>query len=525
KIFSALTPMEGLPPELKIAIFEHLRKRDLLSSALVCRAWRDLAWDKVMWRTFPIRSSGLLEALFGVEESWWKVAVRTNLSDLGLWHITNDLNGQNRDSIPPASDSNRFLAVAAKTGSIRLDVTLIDRFVNLMMDVANSAPGKILFPALHTLDCGEFKEPQGDFAHTVFAGSPIKKIWIDGGHCEKTAIAARRLLSSLLEAHPQLQHVTACEGNMPEGRRIPEFWRLTDLRSLYYEGNITLEEWIKLIQECPRLNKVTIEANIPDASPPNPGPHLAPSLRRLSITEFALLDPAISMLETIEAPHLEALDFDTQLEPLDGATEQRSASRARSAFRLLAERSKNLESLMLVAWIEIGVENLVAFRSLRRLQVTDRTPGCQLDDSGMDSLCRSLPNLREFYLEYTPPHGTERNHAKTTPKSLGSFSRHCKDITYLGLPVTATNPNDFVGSILTELVAFREILERLVLSALILPRDRTKDFVSFLTVQCPKLTYLDIFDVQISDQLVSRSALVRIKLEIEGAYFRSRVAS
>ncbi|KAG8926925.1 hypothetical protein FRC01_008202 [Tulasnella sp. 417] len=505
KIFSALTPMEGLPPELKIAIFEHLRKRDLQSSALVCRAWRDLAWDKVMWRTCTIRYSGLLEVLFGEEEGWWKFA--------------------SGDSIPLTSDSNRFLALAAKTGSIHLDVTLIDRFVNVMMDVANSAPGKILFPALHTLDCGEFGDPQGDFAHTVFAGSPIKTIWIDGGHSLETTIDARRLLSSLLEAHPQLQHVTAYEGNLPEGSRIAEFWRLTDLRSLKYEGNITPGEWIKLIQECPRLNEVTIEGNIPDASPPNLGPHLAPSLRRLSLTELAFLDPAISMLESIEAPHLVALDFDAELQRLDGATEQRSASRARSAFRLLAERSKYLESLTLVASIEIGVENLGAFRSLRRLRVTDRTPGCQLDDSGMDSLCRSLPNLREFYLRYAPLHGPERNHARTTPKSLGSFSRYCKDITYLGLPVTATNTNDFVGSILTQLVAFPEILERLVLSALILPSDRTKDFVSFLTVQCPKLTYLDIYDVEISDQMVSRSTLMDIKYEMEVAYFRSRVAS
>ncbi|KAG8926927.1 hypothetical protein FRC01_008204 [Tulasnella sp. 417] len=490
--------MDSLPLELKIAIFEYLRKEDLLSSALVCRAWRDIAWDKVMWQTFMIRSSGLLEVILGKEDEWWKVV--------------------NGDFIPLTSDSNRFLAVAAKTRSIDLDVTLVDSFVNVLMDVAESAPGKVLFPSLHTLDWGEFEEPQGDIAHTVFAGSPIKKIRIDGGYFESTAVPARRTLSSFLEAHPQLQDVTAYEGNLPKGNGIPEFWQLKDLRSLNYQGWITLEEWIKLIQECPRLNDVRLDGFIPDVIPPNPGLHLAPALRRLTLGEDASFDLTVSILESIEAPHLIALDFDAEPDRLDGRTEHPSESRARSAFRLLAQRSRDLKSLNFNTMLVLRAEVLAAFSSLRRLRVREYTPGCQLDDSSVELLCRSLPQLWEFHWSYF-----DEDYAKITPKSFGSFARHCPDLAHLALPVTATRPEDFAGSTLRGLVAFRETLRRLEFIPLTLLADHTKDFVSFLIVQCPNLTKLDISELNIADREIPSSALIHMQYDMRDAYFQAQL--
>ncbi|KAG9048495.1 hypothetical protein FS837_012751 [Tulasnella sp. UAMH 9824] len=506
--------MDSLPLELKIAVFKHLRKADLLSSALVCRAWRDVAWDEVLWRTFSIRFSGLLEALI----------------DPALWSATNGLNDQNHDFTPLTSDSNRFPTVAAKAARIDLDVTIVDSLAKVMSELASSAPGKVLFPALHTLDCGEFDDkPQGELAHTVFTGSPIRRISIDGGPFEGGTVYSRRLLTSLLVAHPQVQEVTAFQDRLPATVGIPEFWLLPNLLSLTYSGFISYGEWAKVIQECRVLNEVRLAGYTRQPIPLNPPSISTRSLRRLNLRESSSFELNIAILESTDAPHLMALDVgvapycEEEEEDAEEEAEHPSASRARSAFRLLAKRSQKLKSLVISTSIKLGAEILAAFSSLTRLRISDSTLGCQLDDSGVELLCRSLPNLGEFYLSYWP-HSEDGGHTKITPKSLGYFSRHCQDLTSLGLPVTATKPEDFVGSILTELVAFREKFQRLEFTTLTLLADRTKDFVSFLIVQCPRLTLLAIHRLGIPDREVSDLTREDMEFEIEDAYFRAQVA-
>ncbi|KAG8961913.1 hypothetical protein FRC00_010880 [Tulasnella sp. 408] len=488
--------MDSLPTELQISIFEYLRKRELLSSALVCRAWRDVAWDQVMWRTFIIRLSGLLEALFNIV----------------IWDVTDGLNGQNSDFIPLISDSNRLLAITAKATRIQLDVMLVDSLVKALLEIADSVPGKVLFPALHTLDCYLFETPHSEVAHTVFAGSPIRNILISGIHLEEPTVAPRRLLSGLLATHPQLQNVTANENYLPAiaSIRSPEFWQLPDLRSLGYNGYFAYEEWAKLIQECPNLNEVQLTGNTSRPIPPNPPSVFAPLLHRLNLVDFWSYDLTIAILESTDAPQLIALSAKIQPQGLNGKMEHPSPTRARSTFRLLAERSQNLESLTLNTSIELGVTILTAFRSLRRLRITDSYPGCQLDDRGVESLCRSLPNLKEFHLDYSPSRFVDGDYARITPKSFGFFVKHCTFLTYLGLPVTATESDDFVGCILTDLAAFGENLTYLELTTLTLFARRTNDFVSFLVVQCPKLVGLHISRVKVVDRQVSDLILKQI---------------
>ncbi|KAG8961916.1 hypothetical protein FRC00_010883, partial [Tulasnella sp. 408] len=490
--------MNSLPLEIQIAIFEHLYQEDnLLSSALVCRAWRDVAWDMVMWRSCMIRLSSLLEALFG-DENPWEISYR--------------------DFVSLPSDSNRFLALAAKVAWIELDGTLVDSVVKVMLEVARSAPGEILFPALHRLDCGSLeKHPQGDFAHTVFAGSPIRTIWIDGGHVEEATVASRKLLTSLLTAHPQVQNVTVHGGHPPKSVGIPEFWRLPNLRSLAYSGCVAYEEWTKFIQECPMLNVVRLVGDTRDPVPPNPPSISARSLRRLNLEYFTSFDLTIAILESIDARDLMELDVRAAPDRENTVAEHPSAERARSAFRVLAKRSQHLESMTVNASIKLGAEILAVFSSLRDLTITDRTPGCQLDDDGVELLCRSLRNLRKFHLTYYP-HPEDRE-ANITPKSFGSFSRHCQDLTDLGIPVTATNPEDFVGPILTELMPFRENLKSLTFEPLLAASDCTGDIISFLIVQCPHLTDLDMSSLEIVDLEVPNYILRNLAREMEHSYF------
>lgn len=208
----------------------------------------------------------------------------------------------------------------------------------------------------------------------------------------------------------------------------------------------------------------------------------------------------------------------------NGVVEHPSADRARSAFPLLAKRSQQVESLAVNASIKLGAEVLAAFSSLKRLKITDNSPNCQLDDNGVELLCRSLRNLRTFHLSYYRHYEDTTGCAKITPKSLGSFSRHCQDLTDLGLPITATKPEDFVGPVLTEMVAFRESLRQLEFAPLVLPADRATDFVSFLIVQCPKLTRLDMYRLEITDPEISRSTARDMSKEMEAAFFQAQRA-
>ncbi|KAG8926926.1 hypothetical protein FRC01_008203 [Tulasnella sp. 417] len=495
--------MESLPLKLKVLVFGNLRKDDLLSSALVCRAWRGVAWDEVMWKTFTIRLSGLLETLLGEND---------------LYDIDDD------DIIPfiSSSDPKGFLAVAAKATSIRLDVALFENLIKALSDVANSAPGNILFPVLHTLDWGEFDEPPADLAHTLFTGSPIKRIRWDGGHFEGTSVASRKLLSSLLLAHPQIQDVAAIEDHRPESTGTPEFWRLPDLRSLRYDGRISYEEWTKLIQGCPKLDRLELKGCSRASNPTNRDPLLAPSLRELTLPDFWSSDLTIAILGSTNAPHLRALYLDGEARRLKEEKEHPNASRARTALRMVAERSKRLEILYVQTSIELGVEFLAAFSSLKRLRVTDTTPDYQMNDSDIESLCPSLPLLSNFDLYCSLPR--DGDCPKITPKSFGSFARHCKQLASLGLPVAATNPEDYAGSILTELVPFGENLKHLSLTTLAILADRQRDFVSFLIVQCPKLTSLSFFIFKITDQKVSTYNIRFMIMGMRNAYFKAQAA-
>lgn len=385
-----------------------------------------------------------------------------------------------------------------------MDVMLVDSLVKALLEIADSVPGKVLFPELRTLDCYLFETPHSELAHTVFAGSPIRSIWISGISVEEPTVTPRRLLSGLLATHPQLQNVAATDNYLPANASIrsPEFWQLPDLRSLSYHGCFAYEEWTKLIQACPNLNEVRLAGNTFRPIPPNPPFVLVPSLHRLNLVDFWSYDLTIAILESTDAPQLIALSAKIQPQGLNGKMEHPSATRTRATFRLLAERSQHLESLTLNTSIELGVTILTAFRSLTRLRITDSYPGCQLDDRGVESFCRSLPNLKEFHLDYSPRFGSG-GYARITPKSFGSFVKHCTVLTYLGLPVTATESDDFVGSILIDLVAFGENLTYLELTTLTLFAGRTKDFVSFLVVQCPKLVGLHISRVEIADREVS----------------------
>ncbi|KAG9048496.1 hypothetical protein FS837_012752 [Tulasnella sp. UAMH 9824] len=442
--------------------------------------------------------------------------------------MTTGLNGQNNDFTPLTSDSNRFLALAAKAIRIILEITLVDSLVKFISEIAASAPGKVLFPALHTLDFGEFEdEPQGDFAHTVFTGSPIRRISIDGGPFEESTVYSRILLTSLLAAHPQIQEFTVLQDHAPARVAIPEFWMLPNLHSSAYSGFISYGEWAKVIQGCRALNEVRLAGDTRQPVPLNPSSISTRSLRRLNLGEFWSIELNIAILESTDAPHLMALDIDIApiREEEEEEAEHPSATRARAAFRLLAKRSQNMKSLVLSTSVKLGAEILGAFSSLRSLRIFDDIPGCQLDDSGVESLCRSLPNLREFHLVYD--HGSyseDGDYAKITPKSFGSFSRRRQDLTYLGLPITATKPEDFVGSILTELVAFREKFQRLEFTTLILLADRMRDFVSFLIFQCPKLTVLVIERLEIADREISDSILADMEDELKDAYFRAQAA-
>ncbi|KAG8894344.1 hypothetical protein FRC01_013020, partial [Tulasnella sp. 417] len=201
----------------------------------------DVAWDEVMWKTFTIRLSGLLETLLGENDLY-------------------DIDDDNVIPIISSSDPNEFLAMAAKATSIRLDVALFGKLIKALSGVSNSAPGKILFPLLHTLRWVEFDELLGSLAHTVFTGSPIKRIVLYGGRFKETTFVSRRLLSSLLLAHPKIQDVHAIEDGLRKSIGMPEFWRLPYLRSLIYYGHIASEEWIKIIQGCPHLDGVELKS-------------------------------------------------------------------------------------------------------------------------------------------------------------------------------------------------------------------------------------------------------------------------
>lgn len=174
----------------------------------------------------------------------------------------------------------------------------------------------------------------------MFAGSPIKHIQINGGRIEEATVASRNLLSRLLAAHTQIQEVTAFENSLPESVGVPEFWRLPNLRSLAYSGFISYEEWVKVIQECPVLNEVQLIGHTRCPVPRNPPAIHTLSLRRLNLVEFASFDLTIAILESIDAPHLMALDFDVEAPREFGEGEHPSADRARSALRLLAKRSQ-----------------------------------------------------------------------------------------------------------------------------------------------------------------------------------------
>ncbi|KIO33734.1 hypothetical protein M407DRAFT_229575 [Tulasnella calospora MUT 4182] len=491
--------MDSLPPELRIAVFEHLRKGDLISSALVCRAWRDVAWDEVMWRTFMIRLSGILKALSG------KRGLRVT---------------ENTNFIPLPSNLHRFLGVAAKTTSIHLDITLADSLVKKLLEIADLTPGKLLFPSLSRLDCGS--TPQHDLAHNLFVGSPIRNISIGRGGSKRYAVASRQLLSNLLATQPQVQVIVANELDLPEGLGIPQFWRLPELCSLTYCGHITYEEWTDLIQGCPQLNAVVLKGDARGTIPPNPNTLSAPSLRQLNLAEFTSFDLTIAIMESIDAPHLIALNFEATPRHRAEELEHSSANRARSAFRLVAERSQRLDYLTVSTSIKLGVKFQAAFCSLRTLNVVDWPPGYQLDDSDVELLSCSLPNLRRFHLEYAFPYLVSKEEIKTTPRALNSFARHCTNLTHLGLPLSATKPRDFVGRILTELVAFRENFKHLVLPILDLRADLTEQFVSFLIVQCPRLTDIEI-TLRIVDRQVSLLDLYNIQQKIERTYFQGQV--
>ncbi|KAG8939843.1 hypothetical protein FRC00_013487, partial [Tulasnella sp. 408] len=422
---------------------------------------------------------------------------------------------------PSVSDSDRFLSIAAKVTSIRLDKILPDVLVKAMLEIGSSSPENILFPALNTLDCGG--NPQDDLICGLFAGSPIMTIFISGGEQGETAQHTRRLLSSLLATQSQVQSIAADEMAVP-GLGLPEVWQAPELRSLAYNGAFTIGDWAKLIQNCQNLDSVTFEGFTFGTIAPNPTASLpAPSLRRLDLAGLDSSDITIDILESTIAPQLMELDVTLDPVPLfDALQEDPSAPRARSAFRLLAERSHCLESLALATSITLRAKVLAAFRSLRSLDIHDWTPGCQLDDSDIHSLCHSLPKLRRFYLEYNISRRPLSVDTKITPKSFGFFARYTTELTYLGLPVNAAKPEDFTGSILTELVPFQKNLKHLTLTPLTLFADRTKDVVSFLLVQCPNLTELDIY-LDVAHSWTSVPDLIRIEREMRSTYFQRQV--
>ncbi|KAG8954865.1 hypothetical protein FRC04_010348 [Tulasnella sp. 424] len=493
--------MHSLPPEIQIAIFERLYKKDLASSALVCRAWRQVAWDHVRWQSCTIRLTGLLQVLFG-----------ENGSD----------SIDESDAKLSTSGSGRFLGLAAKVTSIRLDKALVNSLVRVLLEITSSAPSKVLFPALSALDCGG--RPQDVLVSDLFTGSQIKRIFISGGERGETASASRRLLSSLFATQSQVQFVTADEMTWP-GSGSPEFWQLPELVSFRYKGHLSPENWAEIIQKCPKLDSVTLEGTALGSEPPNLPSLSAPALRRLNMEAFKSLELTISILESTNMPRLTTLDLELRHRTLHDAPEHQCAPRARSAFGLLAERSQSLESLTLDTSIRLGVEILGAFRSLRKLDIVDRTPGCQLDDRDVKSLCLSLPSLRRFHLEYNLrlPRLLCEDDVKITPRSLGYFARHCTDLTYLGLPIAATNPEDFVGPVLAELVTFRGTLEYLALTPVTLFTGRAKDFASFLLIQCPKLTGLNIY-LDIPDFWTADYGLDVIEQEIRDIYFNGQSA-
>ncbi|KAG8954866.1 hypothetical protein FRC04_010349 [Tulasnella sp. 424] len=492
--------MYSLPPEIQIAIFEQLYKKDLVSSALVCRAWRQVAWDYVRWQSCTIRITGLLQVLIGENSS-------ESIDE--------------RDIKPSTSDSNRFLGLAAKVISIRLDKTLANSLARVLLEIASSAPAKVLFPALSTLDCGG--RPQDDLVYNLFTGSPIKRIWISGVERGKTTSDSRRLLSSLLATQSQVQFVTADEMTLP-GLGSPEFWQLPELVSFEYKGHFAPDNWAEIIQKCPKLESVTLKGTPLGSNPPTLPSSSAPALRWLDMEFFESFELTILILESTSMPRLTTLVLDLRHETRLDAVEHPWAPRARSAFRLLAERSQRLESLALDTSVRLGVEILGAFRTLRTLNIVDRTAGCQLDDRDVESLCRSLPSLKIFHLEYKlSEYFAGENNAKITPRSLGCFARHCTDLEYLGLPISATDPEDFVGPILAELVPFRGTLEHLALTPITLDSKRAEYFVSFLLIQCPKLTRLDV-DIDMPDFWTTVYMSSWVEQEMRDTYFNRQSA-
>ncbi|KAG8926928.1 hypothetical protein FRC01_008205 [Tulasnella sp. 417] len=427
--------------------------------------------------------------------------------------------GQYSDFIPCGSGSNQFLDVAAKVTSVRLDKTLVNNLIKALLEVGKSIPGRILFPALSALDCGGI--PQDDLVTSLFAGSPIKTIAISGGDWGKTAPESRMLISKLFATQSQVQFLAADELTTP-GLGSPEFWLLPGLRSLAYKGHLTFGDWANLIQNCPDLDSIAFEGSALGSNLPSPAPLHAPSLRRLDLTAFESPDIVLFILESTNAPQLTALDLFLDLEPEHTAVEHPSTSRLRAAFRVLSERGCCLESLALGTSINLGGETLAAFRRLKSLDIRDWTSSCQLDDGDIDLLCHSLTELRRFYLEYNLFRSASTVYANITPRSFGSFARHCTELTYLGLPVTAANPDDFIDTSFTELVPFRNNLRDLALTPLTLFVDKTNDFVSFLLVQCPNLGRLDIH-LNAAHSWPSVSTLTRIERDMTIDYFQRRL--
>ncbi|KAG9048497.1 hypothetical protein FS837_012753 [Tulasnella sp. UAMH 9824] len=458
--------MDSLPVELRNIVFQQLGKTDLFSSALTCRAWRDVAWNSVMWRTLTIRVSGLLEILFGEDSFRGK---------------------ENGDLIPPVSDPNRFLGVAAIIHSLKLNVSLGNGLIKVLLDIAGSTPEKVLFLRLSTLDCGEHW--QDDLVQSLFIGSPIRKIVVSWDGKEESLKHSRRLLSSLLKTQPQVRYIDA-GARIMMGLTTQELLSLPELCTLDCYWNLTYERWANLIQKCPKLERLSWHGYARGTIPTDLTSIPAPSLRWLHLDQFGSWDVPISVLESTNAHRLENLNLRLLPASQNDATEDPTTTRARHAFRLLAERSQQLESLTLKTSIKFGAESLALFRSLRTMRITDHSPGCQLDDEGVELLCHSLPSLETFNFHYI--NDNQDGDAKMTPKSLKSLTRHCRNLTDLGLSLTATDAESLAGPVITELVPFGSGLKSLKLAPLTLPKKHVDDFVSFLLSLCPSLAVLEI---------------------------------
>ncbi|KAG8881048.1 hypothetical protein FRB98_004572 [Tulasnella sp. 332] len=391
-------------PELLLHIFQDLSLKDLMASALTCRAWFEIA-TSMLWGTFTVPVGALLStlapivrpkryheakkvSLYSGIDAQTQTAVESSIARIvdSLEHArTLDL------SLPITRQGwTRFLSYSHKIRTLLIDVVLDAKSVALLRDLLTESQSTLCSTVqsmeVRARGCHGWTNmvhlflPISTISLNLNQGRGVGEGWRILEHATFTAPDIRSL--TIRDRDPRTY--TAFESLSPT---------LKKLRRVHF-GDITQGGWKNLEQAEHLVDLTLVSAVIPQlwqkAIVDNTDPTFA-ALKRLVIIRSYDTEAFFNMLCKTMLPALRLLIFDAS-EGLHDPSE---------FLRHLSCNSPELDELDIEP-PDIHIPSVLAsislFPRLRRLRIS---PPCNITDQDVATLAQGLPLLEQLrLLEY-----------------------------------------------------------------------------------------------------------------------------